>query len=125
MHSRTFLAPDGRRWRVWLVQPSGRSGERRQGGERRQTPVEEVADPPLLERRRSEDRRTTPSAPTRVAPLPDPWREGWLVFDTGDRVGEAGHARRRLAPIPACWSECSENELGALWARAEPTSRVA
>jgi hypothetical protein len=118
MHVRMFLAPYGRRWRVWLVQPSTRIGER-QASDRRQTPVEEVLDPPLFERRRAGDRRTTPSAPFRATPLPDRWRQGWLVFECEDGDERAGRDRRRLAPVPAGWRASSERELAKLWARAE------
>jgi hypothetical protein len=122
---RTFLAPDGRRWRVWLVQPNARMGERRQPVDRRQTPVEEVLDPPLIERRRSAERRITPSAGLRVTPLPEVWRRGWLVFEPEDAEAAGPARRRRLAPVPECWRTCADEALTALWAGAEPSTRVA
>ena len=124
MDVRTFLAPDGLRWRVWLVRPNARAGERRTALDRRQTPVDEVLDPPLFERRRSVERRTTPSTGSRVTPLPELWRQGWLVFETESGDG-AGQARRRLAPVPESWRTCVEEELAALWTRAEPATRAA
>jgi hypothetical protein len=126
MQVRSFLAPDGHRWRVWLVEPRGRPGERRHAPDRRRTPVEEVLDPPVIERRRGQDRRTGDGRAPRTAPLPEPWRSGWLVFELdGAPERSDQEARRRLAPVPDCWRECADAELASLWRRAEPSSRVA
>ncbi len=51
---------------------------------------------------------------TRV--LPPDYAEGWLVFECADE-------RRRLAPFPAEWKNCSETELCRLVGRAERVRR--
>ena len=40
-------------------------------------------------------------------------QDGWLTF-------EQGETRRRLAPIPERWAECSELELRRLCTAAQP-----
>ncbi len=117
---REFRSPDGRRWRVWAVHPGevGRAvrigvvGERRHE-ERRRTPVEALADPPVLQRRRHAERRIA-AATARRAPaevLPAPWCEGWLVFQADPEGPTRAGETRRLAPLPACWDGCSDAEL--------------
>jgi len=50
------------------------------------------------------------------ASLPDPYRHGWLSFDSGTET-------RRLAPIPDGWKELSEDGLRLLCAKAEIAPR--
>jgi hypothetical protein len=154
---RELRAPDGRSWQVWAVKPAGflrptagaagaaagttvmaataMTVRRTTGGavierrrrERRVTPVEMLADPPVLQRRRGRDRRTglgstaesrRPDTSARRSPadlLPAPWRGGWLVFacvaGTSPSATPERRETRRLAPIPACWDRCSEADL--------------
>lgn len=46
------------------------------------------------------------------AQLPEPYRAGWLVFDSE-------REKRRLSPLPRDWHLASEEQLRALCARAE------
>lgn len=48
--------------------------------------------------------------------LPAEYREGWLVF-------ESATEKRRLAPVPAGWSELSDDSLCALCAKATVETR--
>lgn len=57
-----------------------------------------------------------PSARNAERGLPDGYGEGWLTFEHGDEI-------RRLAPVPADWQSLPENELQALWEKAEPAAR--
>jgi hypothetical protein len=50
--------------------------------------------------------------------LPAAYREGWLVF-------ESAREKRRLAPVPAGWSELSDDALAALCAKAAVQPRGA
>ena len=118
MSVREFQSPDGRRWRVWAVHPNAAIAERRRV-ERRVTPVEALDDPPVLERRRSPDRRAAGTRPRRPGELlPDRWREGWLVYEELSDAPAGRRETRRLAPIPAQWETCSEAELAVQLARA-------
>lgn len=49
------------------------------------------------------------------ARLPEPYRHGWLAFDSGAE-------KRRLSPIPRDWTERSERELCELLERAQAVS---
>src|SRR5689334_21700219 len=49
--------------------------------------------------------------------LPDAFRQGWLVFECGER-------KLRLAPIPAGWSDMRDDELKALLADAKPSTNT-
>lgn len=60
------------------------------------------------ERRRAE-RRVAKGIRIALTPV---LSQGWLAFESGD-------ARRRLAPIPPGWHEVPDDELRALWRRAE------
>lgn len=117
MPEREFSSPDGRRWRVWEVHPRDVVGERRRAVERRVTPVEQLLDPPVLERRVQADRRTTPARP-RPQVLPQPWQDGWIVFEEQAAPPAARREARRLAPIPPEWTSAPETELAAYLARA-------
>jgi hypothetical protein len=126
MSVREFRSPDGRQWRVWAVQPRGVLRERRQRGERRTTPVDMLEDPPVLERRRSPDRRAAGgrARPRPADLLPDGWREGWLVYEeVSPHVPEGNGEMRRLAPIPPQWESWSEAELARQLASATVSRR--
>lgn len=127
MSVREFETPDGRRWRVWPVHPQLTAGDRRGRPDRRITPVENVLDPPVLERRRGRERRESAASPafTARAALPAPWSTGWLVLEM--RAGGASGAPevRRVAPIPEGWETCAEGELVARFERAEERRRPA
>ncbi len=43
---------------------------------------------------------------------------GWLVFERTD-----GEEKRRLCPYPATWEESGDDELLALWGKAEKVKR--
>ncbi|MBB4638539.1 hypothetical protein [Longimicrobium terrae] len=93
---RQFRDADGAEWVAWEVIPVNASLLERRGI----SPAggEEYAGPD----RRGEGSRTL--------------KEGWLAFESGDR-------KRRLAPVPPGWQECSEEDLRALLARAAPVRR--
>ena len=84
----------GRAWDVWEVYPS--AVEQRMSGE---FPAILNSDGSAPEKR--EIRIRVPSA----------LEGGWLAF-------QAGHERRRLAPIPAAWISLSDGELVQLLERA-------
>ena len=143
MSVREFRSSDGRRWRVWAVLPQGfgaaparrgapasnaQAAERR-AADRRIVPVEALADPPVLQRRRGADRRATDAGgrraslsrrPGRAAAARPParWRHGWLVFERVDTAlvlpgaGARPRETRRLAPMPDGWDACTDAELG-------------
>lgn len=126
MSVREFQSPDGRQWRVWEVRPNSAISERRRT-DRRVTPVESLEDPPVLERRRSPDRRTVAASRARSRPgelLPDRWRDGWLVYQEVSGAARGTPEMRRLAPIPPQWESCSEAELAEQLGRASPSRRV-
>jgi hypothetical protein len=128
MSTREFRSPDGRRWRVWAVQPDalgrairiGAVGERRRR-ERRLASAEAPADRLIFRRRRIE--RRVAAATARRAPsdvLPAPWCDGWLVFRSDPAPADGARESRRLAPIPAGWDALSEEELARLLQEAAP-----
>jgi hypothetical protein len=49
--------------------------------------------------------------------LPEQFGKGWLCF-------ESTISKRRLTPVPARWSECSDRELEGLLKKAQPVSRA-
>lgn len=104
MALREFIAPDGELWRVWQVIPTlGRSGFARL----RERRAKEVVASEGPDRRKC-DRRSIAS---QTAELSAGLEGGWLAF-------EHNGAKRRLAPPPAEWERCTDEELGALWAAA-------
>jgi hypothetical protein len=50
------------------------------------------------------------------ARLPEPYRHGWLSFDSGTE-------RRRLSPIPEAWESATDESLARLCATAHPAPR--
>jgi hypothetical protein len=123
---RHFRTSDQASWRVWAVRPAGILTERRLHGERRMTPSDQAVDPPLLERRRGDDRRR-PRSSLRARGshvLPQQWQDGWLVFEseTPDIGGPASQVRR-LAPIPAEWETATDETLAGYLDRALSAER--
>jgi hypothetical protein len=110
MAHRNFTDGRGVHWEVWDVVPQW--ADRRTGDERRQRPIEELADPPVLEQRRGHERRhgDPPRGIPRVK-IAAGFGGGWLAFES---PGE----RRRLSPIPPNWQSASEAELSELCASA-------
>ncbi|HEX6037575.1 hypothetical protein [Longimicrobium sp.] len=103
MGLRTFVAPDGDEWRVWKVIPT-RTLEDVREWERRGQDVLTYKGP----ERRHDDRREATGGVPFVNPA---LAKGWLCF-------ESSHGKRRLAPPPAAWEDCSEAELTTLWEQA-------
>lgn len=109
MTLRTFVAPDGDEWRAWQVIPTLRLNDQLLGERRGQDVL--AYDGP--ERRGPDAPRT--SAADYVQPQ---LASGWLCF-------ESDREKRRMAPPPAGWDNCSEPELVNLWSRALPAPKVA
>src|SRR5436190_6664150 len=94
MALRIFLDSGGNEWQAFDVVPRAderRRLDRRSPDERRT----ESAD------RRDTDRRLTVGG---RSPLASGVADGWLCF-------ERGTERRRLCPIPAGWSRCTDEQL--------------
>ena len=108
MPLRTFRDAEGVEWTVWDVHPELR--DRRSGQDRRDAP----APLPVIERRAVPERRRR--AGGRWSGLPAALVGGWLVFS-------AGHAQRRLIPIPPSWEAADEGELSRLCENAKPVPR--
>lgn len=87
--------PEGAEWVVWEVIPVRSS---------------------LLERRGMSPGAEAYAGPDRRGEGSRTLKEGWLAFESG---GE----KRRLAPVPAGWEACPDEELRALLARAAPVRR--
>ena len=106
MAHRTFTDAAGTEWDVWEVHP--------QLAERRTTQRRERAanQPPraVRDRRVLRDRRRGGPAEVRTK-ISEGFERGWLVFQSVDE-------KRRLAPIPPHWDECTEARLGDLCDRA-------
>jgi hypothetical protein len=100
---RTFRDDIRRLWNAWDVHPAW--GERRHLERRTRA----AAPPPALNDRRRVERRRQDGL--RIA-LPPRLARGWIAF-------ECGEERRRVAPIPAHWSDLDEPGLRALWRTAE------
>jgi len=109
MAYRIFTDSTGVDWHVWDIVP--RLSERRTGevGDRR------VRDAPISFR----DRRFSPRriGQTPRANLRGTYAHGWLCFDSFTE-------KRRLTPIPADWTSCSEERLAAYAEDAEPVATV-
>ena len=101
--SRDFQDDSGRPWTAWDVIPSW--GERRRG--ERRARVHGIPSG-SIDRRRAERRR---HRGIRIG-LPPELASGWLAFISGVE-------RRRVAPIPHEWNVLPEEQLRALWRRAE------
>lgn len=99
--SRDFADDSGRLWTAWDVIPSW--GERRRGERRAH-----AAPAGFPDRRRAERRRYRG---IRIG-LPPELASGWLAFISGVE-------RRRVAPIPNAWDALPDEQLRALWRRAE------
>jgi hypothetical protein len=110
MGLRSFRTPDGGIANVWDVSTASerRTPERRRGFERRGQDLLLYQGP---ERRTGERRKGRDAASF----LPPEYASGWLVFEC---CGE----KRRIAPPPRGWEQCSEAELVDLWHRAKPIS---
>lgn len=101
--SRDFHDDSGRLWTAWDVIPSW--GERRQGERRGRAHGVPSGG---IDRRRAERRR---HRGIRIG-LPAALSGGWLAFVSGVE-------RRRVAPIPHAWDALPDEQLRALWRRAE------
>lgn len=104
MPYRAFIDSGGSEWQVWDVVP--RLSERRtsQETDRRLATI----PIPFADRRRDSRRMTQ----VRRAILRGSYAQGWLCFDNG-------REKRRLTPIPADWTTCSERSLEGYSSRAE------
>jgi hypothetical protein len=112
---RAFRDDSGTEWTVWEVQPGQfviGATERRAGHDRRVAP----APDPVIERRRSADRRVRPHHA--ITGIGTELAGGWLTF-------QAGSLRRRLAPVPDGWDRMPDTELAALCGRAASALRAA
>lgn len=98
MAFRTFLDRAGNEWQAFDVVP--RKDERRHY-DRRSGQQGEPDESGEDDRRDEHDRRLTVGGGGLLGSS-----QGWLVFERGDE-------RRRLAPIPAGWDRCSDQELDA------------
>jgi hypothetical protein len=98
---RIFRDDSARLWNAWDVIPIW--------GERRLSERRTHATAAAEGERRRRDRRLTRGI--RIA-LPPRLASGWLAF-------ECGEERRRIAPIPPEWHLLPDEELRALWRRAE------
>ncbi len=106
MALRTFLDSAGNEWQAFDVVP--RADERRRLD--RRSPEDRRSKP---EDRRDTDRRLTVGGRSLLA---SGVADGWLCF-------ERGVERRRLCPIPAGWSRCTDAQLDAYCHSARPVRR--
>lgn len=107
MGYRDFRDTAGNAWMAWDVVPH--MVERRHGPRRQSTPAASMAAMGS-ERRLGIDRRMVRSTRARLG---DGMDAGWLCF-------ECGNEKRRLAPIPADWMRCGEQQLAAYCEQASP-----
>jgi hypothetical protein len=102
---------------------------RRRRGRDRQTPAKQPPSAEELAAVAGAHRRFTdatgrqwdvfavrPAQGERAPILPQPFRDGWLAFESGTET-------RRLAPIPNEWRALTDEALGKLSERAEPARR--
>jgi hypothetical protein len=119
--SRFFTDSTGTQWTVWDVRPDPRdrrSGDDRRSGRERRTDPTRLRQVDRSDRRAGVDRRVT--ARTRVV-VQAGYEHGWLCFSGASQ-------RRRLAPIPPDWEQCSDAALEGYCTRAgvvAPSSRSA
>jgi hypothetical protein len=99
MAHREFTDADGVRWQAWEVIPT--TAERRGARERRSSA------------RAKGERRTRHQLRVR---MDEGLADGWLVF-------ESATEKRRLHPIPAGWTERTDDELSRLCGGAEAAPR--
>lgn len=97
MALRSYTDAAGRMWIVWKVPV--KFAHERSGADRRQPRNPWSA----FERRSGVERRG-------LEPPPD-WIHGWLCFETDEE-------KRRLAPVPLDWEECSAAALERYCSRA-------
>jgi hypothetical protein len=119
MFERRFYTSDGQRWRVWAVRPGTVAGERRRTERRDPARLQRTVEPPLIERRRTRDRRAPGDRPTHFRlshVLPEAWRDGWLVFEPADNALDTP---RRLPAVPSDWQECDDRQLEEYFERAD------
>ncbi|HXT15014.1 MAG TPA: hypothetical protein VN706_05255 [Gemmatimonadaceae bacterium] len=107
MSLRTFVDSTGQEWHAFDVIP--REQERRR--EDRRSSSEIVIDD--AEGRREGDRRLSVGRAPRLATPAG----GWLCF-------ERGADRRRLSPIPADWSHCTDAQLEEYCRSARPVPQL-
>jgi hypothetical protein len=115
MGHRAFTDTGGVHWQVWTVVPQW--ADRRTGQERRVHGSDDPdVDPPVLEQRRTPDRRRgLPDRLERVK-LAGNLSGGWLTF-------ESANERRRLSPIPPGWETAPDAELEQMCRTATATPR--
>ena len=116
MAHRAFTDTNGVLWQVWEVIPQW--ADRRSGLSRRQrTEDDPDVDPPVIEQRRTPDRRQgLPDRYPRIR-LKGGLDGGWLAFES---TGE----RKRLSPIPSAWEDAAEQQLEE-WCRMASTAAPA
>ena len=96
MAIREYIDGNGVRWEVWHIIPSGRYHR-----------------PPGAERRIQQVAFTGPNRRHAGFVLTPGLEAGWLCF-------QSVLGKRRLAPVPSDWQECSDEELAAYFERARP-----
>jgi hypothetical protein len=104
MPYRLLTDSTGSEWQVWDVVPQLTERREQEALERRVQIV-----PIAFADRRNVPRRNTIS---RRALLRGTYSQGWLCFDNGSQ-------KRRLTPIPADWTTCSEELLETYLRHAE------
>jgi hypothetical protein len=104
-----FIDSTGSEWQVWDIVP--RLSERRASPQRERRVA--IIPIPFGDRRSGNDQRQPTQA--RRAVLRGSYAQGWLCFDNS-------YEKRRLTPIPADWSTCSEQQLEVYAHRAEPVA---
>lgn len=98
MALRTLEDPEGRRWEIWDVHPSGIERGRRHEGEPQASDL------------------AVATARPKTFTLPTAMRDGWLAF-------RCDCDARRLAPIPPDWETMPDDALVLLLSTAMPARR--